>query len=69
MVTHCFKACRISSSNGGSDDGFIHCLKHGRVATVAIETIYIETVRLNSRECDGDELFGLQQQGKFEADL
>ena len=32
VIVHSFKACRISSSNDSSDDGFIHCLKPSRVA-------------------------------------
>ena len=32
VIVHSFKACRISSSTGGSEDGFPHCRKPGGVA-------------------------------------
>ena len=32
VIVHSFKACRISSSTDGSEDGFPHCRKPGGVA-------------------------------------
>ena len=68
VVAHCFKVCMISSSTDGSDDGFTHSLKPGRVTHSAVEAITTETVLLNSRDCD-DDLFASDREAEFEANL
>ena len=70
VIIHFFKACRISSSTDGSDDGFIDCLKLGGVAHSAVEAIATESAHLNSRDGDDDvDPSAGDSEAEFEADL
>ena len=70
VIVYSFKSCRISSSTGGSDDGFIYYLNDGGVAHTAVETIAMETIGLTSRDGDGDDdCFASDSEAEFEADL
>ena len=63
VIVHCFKASRISNSTDDSDE------PGGGVAHSAVEAIATETVHLNSRDNDGDNLYASDNQTEFEANF